>query len=433
MTINRRKFLELTATLAGSSAVASAIPWIQIFNAPPAMGMNPSDRVRLGIVGMGSRGTALMWNIRSFGERLNVEIAAVCDNHPPHLERAMERTGAPGFSDHRTMLEQVELDGVVIATPLHQHMEPTVDAMEHGVHVFCEKAMERTLDRVKRMYDAHVEHDRILIIGHQRLCSPVYLEAIDRIRRGEYGPITMLMGNWHRNISWIQYNTEPLSDLDRHLNWRLYRKSSAGMITELCSHHLQIANWVKDAQPVSVTGSGSINFWKDHREVWDNFSLVFKYADGTHFKYSCLQSNKHNGMRIMALGNKGTLDLEVNKAYLENPPEAPAIRKLIHNLESRLFDTIPIGGATWIPAEPVAYGGEFISGDWELNETQLLLEAFVNYIREGRAPERLTIEGYDASTWSLLAEDATYSDHKISLPEEYYVPRTAAIDVQPGV
>lgn len=423
MQISRKKFLELTSVLAGSSVMASAMSWISTFNNPALASANPSDRVRLGFIGLGIRGTALLRNVQDFADRLNVDIGAVCDNYEPHYERAIEMTGGevPAFYDHREMLDQVELDGVVIATPLHHHVGPTVDAMSRGLHVYCEKSMARNLDDVKRMYDAHLEYDKILLIGHQRLFSPVYLKAIEQIRRGDFGPITMVNGNWHRNTDWIFYDTEPGSALDRQLNWRLYRESSAGMLTELLSHHLQVSNWVKDAQPISVTGSGSINFWKDHREVWDNFSLVFKYDDGTHFKYSCLQSNKHNGMQIQALGNKGMVDLEVNKTYREDPPAPPAIRQMIHSIESSLFETIPIGGATWVPAEPVDYGGEFVSDDWEMNETQLYLEAFVDFIRKGAAPEELTREGYHASTWTLLAEEATYSDRHITLPEEYRI------------
>lgn len=423
MQISRRKFLELTSVLTGSSVAAKTMPWISVFNNPAQPGNGASDRVRIGFIGVGNRGSTLLMNVKEFAERLNVEIAAVCDIYEPHYQDAIRLTDgeAAAFYDYREMLDQVELDGVVIATPLDTHIGPTLAAYERGVHVFCEKSMARTPEDAKQMYDAHLEHDRILLIGHQRLFSPVYLTGIERVRRGDYGPITMVKGHWHRNRDWIMYDAEPRSELDRQLNWRLYRDRSGGMITELCSHHLQIANWVKDEQPVSVTGSGSINFWKDHREVWDNFSLVFKYSDGTHFEYSCLQSNKHNGVQIQALGNKGMADLEVNKQFWEDPPAPPAIRQMIHSIESSLFETIPIGGATWVPAEPVDYGGEFISEDWEMNETQLFLEAFVEYIRKGEAPEMLPRQGYYATLWALLAEQATYSDRHITLPDKYLV------------
>lgn len=421
MNLNRRRFLELSSALLGSSVVASAMPWVSVFDNPEPFGKGPSDRIRLGVIGVGNRGPGLIRNIQSFQDRLNVEVAAVCDSYKPHYERAIRLTEgkAEAFLDYREMIANVDLDGVVIATPLDEHMGPTLAAFEAGLHVFCEKSIARTLDDAKRMYDEHLRHDKILLIGYQRLFSPVYLEAIERIRKGVYGPITMVYGHWHRNRSWITYDAEPRSELDRYLNWRLYEKTSGGMITELCSHHLQVANWVKGGPPEVVMGSGSINFWKDHREVWDNFGLVFRYPDGTHFTYSCLQSNKHNGTRIQALGNKGMLDLEVNRQFWEDPPAPPAIRKLIHSIESSLFDTIPIGGATWIPAEPVAYGGEFISDEWEMNETQLILEAFVEYIRKGRAPEALTIEGYNSGIWALLAEQATKTGESVTVPKEY--------------
>ena len=423
MQISRKKFLELTSVLAGSTAFATAMPWISVYNYPSPAGQGATDRVRLGFVGVGNRGSTLLLNVKDFAERLNVEIVAVCDIYEPHCEEAVALAGGDvrGYLDYQKMYDEVDMDAVVIASPLNEHVGPTLEAFERGMHVFCEKSMARTLEDVKKMYDAHLEHNKILLIGHQRLFSPVYLTAIDRIRRGELGPITMLNGNWHRNRSWILYDTEPRSELDRKLNWRLYRETSGGMITELASHHLQIANWVKNAQPEMVTGSGSINFWNDHREVWDNFSLTFRYPDGTHFHYSCLQSNKHNGMQIQALGNKGMVDLEVNRQFWDDTPSPPAIRKMIHNIEQSLFETIPIGGATWVPAEPVAYGGEFITDDWEMNETQLFLEAFIEYVRRGEAPEMLTREGYYASIWALLAEKATYSDRKISLPDGYLV------------
>lgn len=423
MTINRRRFIELSSILAGSSTLATSMPWLTAFQDTEPSGRNASDRVRIGFIGVGNRGSTLLRNVKNFAGRMNVEIAAVCDIYEPHYQDAIRLTDgkAQAFYDYREMIDKVELDAVIIATPLNEHVGPTVAAYEAGLHVFCEKSMARTLEDAKLMYDKHIEHDKIMLIGHQRLFSPVYLEAIERIRSGAYGPITMLKGHWHRNRDWIMYDTEPRSIEDRQMNWRLYKETSGGMITELCSHHLQIANWVMGEQPVNVVGSGSINFWKDHREVWDNFSLVFQYPDGTHFNYSCLQSNKHNGVQIQALGNKGMVDLEVNKQFFEDPPAPPAIRKMIHSIESSLFDTIPIGGATWVPAEPVKYGGEFITGEWEMNETQLYLEAFVEYIRKGRAPEELAKEGYNATTWALLAEQATMTGEKMELPEGFLV------------
>jgi len=422
MSINRKQFLEITAALAGSTVAMASMPWIAAFQNPAMAGKSASDRIRIGFVGMGGRGTYLLHLVHEFHERLNIDIVAVCDDHQPHLDRAIERSEgkAAGFLDYREMFDKVKMDGVIIATPPGHHAGPTVAAFENGVHVFCEKVMARTMEDTKLMYDKHIEHNTILVTGYQRIFNPIYLTAMERIRNGTYGPITMVRGNWHRSTNWYMYpGQEPASEADRKLNWRLFRNTSGGMITELSSHHIHIANWVLDAQPVSVVGSGSINYWKDHREVWDNFGLVFKYADGTHFTYSCLDSNKHNGVQVQALGSKGMVDLEVNREFWETPPAPPAIRQLIHDIESSLFNSIPIASATWIPAEPVKYGGQFISENWQINDTSLYLEAFMDFIRKGSAPETLAIQGYNASIWALVAEKATYSGITETLPAEF--------------
>ncbi len=425
MYINRKKFLEMTAALAGTSLLTTTMPWFSVFNNPAPFGKSASDKVRVGFIGVGSRGRTLLLNIQDLQERMNIEIAAVCDNYEEHYQRAIELTNgeAEAFYDHRQMLDSVELDAVIIATPLHKHAEHTIDCMEAGIHVFCEKAMARHLDEVKAMYDAHVETGQIMLIGHQRLFNPIYLQAMEQIHNGDIGPVTMLRGWWHRNTDWVFYDDTGGrgTPLDRQRNWRFYDEYSAGMISELGSHHFQVANWVLGAQPESVMGAGSINHFTDGREVYDNFGLIFKYPDDIHFTYDCLTSNKHNGMQVQVLGNDGTIELESNMQFEEFPADPPAIGDLIDDIEEDRNETIPIGGATWVPDAPIRLGGEYITSEYEMNDTLLYLEGFINFIRKGSAPEKLTREGYDASTWTLLAEEATKTGKEVRLPEKYRI------------
>ncbi len=239
-----------------------------------------------------------MLNIKSFAELLNVEIAAICDDYEPHYQRAIELTEgkAKAFYDYRRMLEMKDLDGVVIATPLHEHARMTVDAFRSNIHVFCEKAMARTVEDVKLMYDTSIQTKRILHIGLQRMFSPVYLEGMEKIHRGDLGQITQVRAYWHRNNNWRRPVPADMPELERKINWRLYDDISAGLLTELSSHQIQIANWALQSQPVSVMGTGSINYWKDGREVYDNIACIFSYADGTQFLCDSLISNRHHGI-----------------------------------------------------------------------------------------------------------------------------------------
>lgn len=420
--MNRKTFLELTSSLAGSAVMAAHMPWFSIFNNLAPDGKGASDRVRIGVIGVGSRGSGLTRNLLELSNHMNMEITAVCDTYPPHLERAQSLVpGASAYSDYRRLLDKEELDGVVIATPLHEHAQMTIDCMRAGLHVYCEKSMARTLEDVKAMYDAHLEEDRILLIGHQRLFNPSYLQAMEKITSGDIGKITMMRGWWHRNTDWVFYNDTGGrgTALDRQRNWRFYDEFSAGMISELGSHHFQVANWVLGTTPESVVGHGSINFFDDGREVYDNFALVFKYPNGIHFSYDCITSNKINGMQVQVLGNEGTIELESNQWFEEFPEDPPAISDLLDQLQLGENETIPIGGATWRLDAPLRLGGHYVSPDYELNDTLLYLEGFVNFVKNGEAPEKLTEEGYNASIWTLLAEQATKTEQPVTLPEKY--------------
>jgi len=420
--MKRREFMKGIMTGAGSGLMLASAPWLKVFSgkaaAPSAL-----ERVRLGIIGVGDRGSALLQNIQAFALPLNVEIAAICDNYEPNYQRALELTAgkAAGYRDYRRLLERTDLDGVVVATPLHVHAPVTLDALQAGQQVFCEKSMARTLDDSKAMYDLHRRTGRILQVGHQRLFSPIYLDAMKKIRSGELGQITHIRGYWHRNSDWRRPVPAGRPDLERKINWRLYTEYSAGLFTELMSHQLQVASWIKGMQPVSVVANGGLIYWKGKREVYDHVAALFTYPDDAQFIYDSINSNKHYGVEEQIFGSRGTLELEVNKIYAETPPAPPAIRQLVHDLEEDLFATIPIGGASWVPETAVRSEGGYITGNYRMDETRLQLEAFVGYIRAGQAPEELTRQAYYATVWSLLAEEAARTGARLKLEERYHV------------
>jgi len=236
--INRREFLKKISIATGSTVALSSMPWLKIFG-EDKIGKSAQDKVRLGFIGIGDRGSALLKNVQTFEDILNVEIAAICDDYEPNYQRAIKFTNgkAKAFYDYRELLAIKDIDGVVIATPLHEHAHITVDALHAGKHVFCEKAMARNLDDTKLMYDTHLKTNLILQIGHQRMFSPVYLDAIKRIHNGEIGQISQIRAYWHRSMNWRRPLPKP--ELERKINWRLYEEYSAGLFTELLSHQNQ--------------------------------------------------------------------------------------------------------------------------------------------------------------------------------------------------
>lgn len=422
---SRRAFLKKMA-LTGSVATLAASPWLNVFATAPQNGRSPSDRVRLGVIGTGSRGKQLMRFLFEIRSNANMEIAALCDVYNPHLNEAVEmcteqEIKVNSYTRYEELLDKEKLDGVIIATPLHQHAHIAIDCMEAGIQVFCEKSMARTLEDTKAMYDAHKSTGRILQIGHQRLFNPVYLDGMQRIHNGDLGQLGQLRAYWHRNNDWRRPVPDDKPELEEFINWRLYKEYSAGLLTELMSHQLQVANWALQKTPVSVMGTGSIVYWKDGREVNDNVALIYSYEDGTQFIYDSMTSNKKYGLEEQIMGDKGTIEFETNRYYEESPPPAPGILQLLNDIESGLFETVPIGGDSWQPETAVKYRGEPIVRDTDFYDSALQLEGFVEYIRKGKAPAKLIREGYNASIWTLLGEEAIETGEKLELPEKYLI------------
>ncbi|MCG8444049.1 MAG: Gfo/Idh/MocA family oxidoreductase [Caulobacterales bacterium] len=418
--LSRRRFLE-AAAIAGAAA-----PWVGAAASRSLAATAGGEKARIGVIGVGVRGRALILHMQQLA---NTEIVAVCDDYEPHFERAQLLTQgkAAAFRDHRALLDMEGLDAVVIATPLHEHARRTIDALDAGLHVMCEKAMARTLDDCKAMVDAAARTGLILQIGHQRLFNVVYLNALERARAGEIGEINQIRAYWHRNNDWRR-EAPPGGGaaLERKLNWRLYREYSAGLMTELASHQIQVANWFFDAVPERVMGSGSICFWRDGREVYDQVALIYDYSDGRKLIYDSFIANKHYGLEEQIMGHLGTIEPEVNRIYAENPPPAPGILQLGHDIRQGLFEATPIGGGSWTPETAATYAGEPL-GWSQYEDTHLQMEAFADAVMRGEPYPNLLREGYHASIASLLGEQAMDSGQPVEWPREHVMPREAQL------
>jgi predicted dehydrogenase len=266
-----------------------------------------NDEIHLGVIGPGSRGKHMM---RQFLRVPGVRVTALCDVYEPRFAEAREITGedTPVFSDYRRMLDVAgELDGVIVATPLNFHAEHMVASLERGLHVYGEKAMGFSVDHCNAIVRATQEQGLRLQTGLQYRYAPWYRQAIERIRKGEIGRVTHVYGYWHRNYNWRRPVPDP--SLERLINWRLFREYSGGLLAELGSHQIDVANWIFGEAPESVVGAGSVTFYDDGRETFDNVQAVFSYPGGGTHVFSSIIGNHKVGYQVNIYGTGGTVEL----------------------------------------------------------------------------------------------------------------------------
>jgi predicted dehydrogenase len=310
--MKRREFVRASAAAAGASLIGSEA----LAEMLARSGTAPSDEINVGVIGVGSRGRYMM---RLFLRIPGVRVTALCDVYEPRFAQGREVTGedTPVFTDYRDMLDSADLDAVIVATPLSFHAAHMVASLQRGLHLYGEKALGLTVDDCNEIRQAAWDSGRRFQTGLQYRYAPWYREALDRIRDGEIGEVTHVYGYWHRNYNWRRPVPDP--SLERLINWRLYREYSGGLLAELGSHQIDVANWVFQERPEHVIGTGGIAFYNDGRETYDNVQAVFTYPGGGTHVFSSIIGNHYVGYQVNIYGTGGSvrLTLEDGAFYYE--------------------------------------------------------------------------------------------------------------------
>ena len=412
--ISRRTFLKDMGLVAGGALLATS-PW---FSAFADEGHTAGEKVRIAVVGPGSRGR---YHLSLLAANPKAEVAAICDDYQPSIDEALKITpGAKVYTDYRKMLEDKSIQGVVIATPLHVHREVAIAALEAGKHIMVEKSIAKTYDDTLAIYNAWKNSGLVMFVGQQRLFDPRFIKAIAMADEGMIGPIERINTFWYRNNDWRR--PVPSPELERKINWRLYRDYSLGMMTELACHQVQIGTWALKQIPNTAMGAGAIIHWKDGREVYDDVHVAYVFDDGRKMTFDSVISNKFYGLEEQILGNKGTIEPEKGKFYFEQVPPAPGMMRLVHDVEKAIFGAIPFAGPSWVPETANPNKGEYLMGEKPKSDgTDLLMEAFVESCITGKQPPMLAEEGYYATTLSILGDQAMQEGRILTYPEEYKI------------
>ena len=409
----------------GSGSLIAMFPWLQSCTKEVSAAVS-GEKVRLGLIGTGSRG---MYHLNNLLDIPQAEVVALCDDYEPHLQQAAALfPKAKLFDDYCKLLEEKDVQAVIIATPLGEHEHMALDTLSEGKHLFCEKSMALTLNGCRKIYDAYIKSGKVLYIGQQRLFDPKYIRAMDMIHNGMIGTITGMRAYWYRNNDWRR--PVPTPDVERRINWRLYRSSSAGLVTELAAHQLQVGDWALGLRPESVMGYGDIVYWKDGREVFDNISLIYRYPNGVKMSYESVISNKFLGLEELILGDKGTMELEKGKYYFEEAKPAPGILQLINQIEHKIFDNVSFAGPSWVPETASINKGYYVIDNVRITSGESsvgaagdgsveLLTAFCNSAITGQPNVTLAKEAYYSSIYALLGLQAMEEKCIVNFPKEY--------------
>jgi predicted dehydrogenase len=319
--MNRRRFLRSTAA-AGAGLIFS----------PMVLGQTSADKkpddLNVALIGAGEQGKVLM----EAGRKIpGVCFKAVCDIWPYNrtwLSRRLKAYRHPNntYEDYKEMLDkEKDLDAVIIATPDFWHADHTVDCLEAGLHVYCEKEMSNTLEGARRMVQAARKTGKLLQIGHQRRSNPRYMFCYKMLLKELrlLGRIAAVNGQWNRAVQgprgWPEGKDLDSATLTKYgyksmaqlRNWRWYEGLGGGPIVDLGSHQIDVYNWFLDATPKSVTASGRHNYFDRKTHEWyDTVMAIYEYETSqgsVSAFYQTVSSSGSGGYYETFMGDHGAL------------------------------------------------------------------------------------------------------------------------------
>ena len=311
--MNRRQFVK--ATVGTTVAMAAGLRL-----AAGQTGPVDRDRVRVGFIGLGNRGSQLL---QRFLAQKDCKIVALCDVYEPYLnrdpskvdERILKSVGralvprmgekfegeVARYKDFRRVMDRKDVDAVVIATPDHWHAIQTIAAFASGKDVYVEKPLSLTVQEGRKMVEAQHRYRRIAQVGLHRRSSKLYGQIRQQIADGKIGRVSVARGYRISDMApsgigkFPDATPPPGMDWDMWLGPRPSRpfryniapykfrwwQEYSSQVGNWGVHYFDVIRWVLGEEaPSAVSAHGGKFVVDDDRTIPDTMEVTFEFASG---------------------------------------------------------------------------------------------------------------------------------------------------------
>jgi len=268
--------------------------------------------IRLAVMGLGKMGLSHLSMIRAHPD---VHVVAVCDASKYLLDVVEKYTGIKTFSDYGRMLKEASLDAIIIATPSRFHADNVRDALDRGLHVFCEKPFSLNFAQSEELGLLATKKKLINQVGYHyrfvgafqefhRVLGSGALGKISHVRAEAYGPVVVR---------------------PKGMSWRTQKNEGGGCLYDYAAHPLDLLNWFFGL-PDSVAGTVAASIFSKDTE--DEVYSTLRYPGGMSAQLSVNwsdESNRKMSVKLTAWGTAGKLyaDRQECQVYLRDGAKPP--------------------------------------------------------------------------------------------------------------
>lgn len=410
---------------------ATAVSTFSILKPSIVFGTKVNSAVRLGLIGCGNRGTAV---ISSMSANTSVAIVAMADLFTDKLEvtlpvlnklNAAKQLPAVAASNiyqgskaYMQLLDNKEVDAVQISTPAYSHVDFLAAAVKAGKHVYCEKPVAPDVAGCKKALEVagQVGNKQSVAIGFQIRHATPYAEMVKHIQEGAIGDVITVQLYYISSASAIKDLKNVSNDELRIRNHFHFNALSGGILLDQGIHMLDVCNWALKSHAVNAIGRGGIKGAPAVGDTWNNYQVLYQYPGDINVSIHSTQLGpKFGDVCCRFIGTKGTAEAHYSGGVFINGE---------HDWDSGVART-----DREITAEQRA-SGSFLSalGDADKNKDQHFINSiesgnYINEIRSGVESTLTAILGRNAAeqkkalTWDEVLASNERIDPKLNLTQ----------------
>ncbi len=353
--MDRRRFMQSASAIAvAAGPISSPI----LFPRPARSEQTPaSDRIRVGAIGVGGRGTLLLQQLPK-----SAELVALSDCNLAKAEEFKAKSNGdwPIYQDYRKILERKDIDAVIVATGEFQRVLPCIEACQAGKDVYAEKPLTLYIQEGRALVNAVRKYNRILQVGTQQRSMEMNRVACEIVRNGGLGKILEVRAIAYagpevspaemfpaqeipKGLEWNQWlnqaSERPFNS--RWMGWMKWRDFAGGEMTNWGAHGVDQIQWalgMDDTGPIEIAPLTK----------GPNGQVRMVYANGVQVNYVIEPGKGPMGGAIFVC-EKGKLEVNRNK-FTSNPPEIA--QQLLKSLdieeeERKWSDSLALWQAKW--------------------------------------------------------------------------------------
>ncbi|MBS3775572.1 MAG: Gfo/Idh/MocA family oxidoreductase [Bacteroidales bacterium] len=405
--MQRRTFLKNAAAISAVTMVSPSV----------AFGSRANSAVRLGIIGCGGRGTAVL---SSMAEHTDINIIAMADLFEDQLQKKKgtfdqlnSDNGFPkisrsnmyqGSEAWKKLLDNQEVDAVLISTPAYVHADYMEAAVHAGKHVYCEKPVAPDVAGCKQVerVGARLNGKVSIAVGFQIRQATPYVEMVKRIQRGDIGKVINVQLYYLSSAPAVESSDKMSYDEKRIRNHFHFRALSGGIVLDQAIHQLDVCNWAINSRPIQAVGQGGRRGRPDFGDSWSNYQVLYQYPGNINVSLHSTQIGSTFGdVCARFIGTKGMAEAHYSRGvYITG--------------ENEWDSGILKAGES--PSQEDVSSGAFSSSLHDANENKV--KSFINSIRTGSYLNQAR-EGARSTLSAIMGREAGISESKVTWDEIY--------------